>query len=95
MENCETKIYQFDSNDPLEFFFTQKTNFYFFFLQPGGDGQALTVFLENSVSAKDVWALSDSWTNEPKWNEGRIEINGDELADDTKYKVRLDFDKKM
>jgi hypothetical protein len=50
--------------------------------------------LENSVSAKDVWALSDSWNNEPKWNEGRIEINGDELADDTKYKVRLDFDKK-
>ena len=31
MENCETKIYQFDSDDPLEFFFTQKTNFYFFF----------------------------------------------------------------
>ena len=53
----------------------------------------MTVFLENSVSSKDVWALSDSWTNEPKWNEGRIEINGDELADDTKYKVRPDFDK--
>ena len=50
--------------------------------------------MENSVSSKDVWALSDSWTNEPKWNEGRIEINGDELADDTKYKVRPDFDKK-
>ena len=93
-------MYQFESDDPahvfkiVRFFFTKKPNFTLF-IQPGGDGQALTVFLENSVSSKDVWALSDSWTNEPKWNEGRIEINGDELADDTKYKVRPDFDKKL
>ena len=94
-------MYQFESDDRPStclqncmIFFYQKPNFTLF-IQPGGDGQALTVFLENSVSSKDVWALSDSWTNEPKWNEGRIEINGDELADDTKYKVRPDFDKKL
>ena len=64
---------------------------YIFLLQPEGDGQGLTVFLENSESAKDVWALSDSFALEPIWYEGRIEIKGSELADDTIYRVIFIF----
>ena len=57
-------------------------------LQTSGDGESLTVFLENSDSAKDVWALTDSWSDEPLWNEGRVEIKASELSDDSKYRVR-------
>ena len=57
-------------------------------LQTSGDGESLTVFLENSDSAKDVWALTDSWSEEPIWTEGRVEIKASELSDDSKYRVR-------
>ena len=56
-------------------------------LQPGGDGQGLTVFLENSVSAKDVWTLKDSWSDQTGWIDGRVEIKASELAGDTIFRV--------
>ena len=56
-------------------------------LQPGGDGQGLTVFLENSVSAKDVWTLKDSWSDQAGWIDGRVEIKASELAGDTIFRV--------
>ena len=56
-------------------------------LQPGGDGQGLTVFLENSVSAKDVWTLTDSWSDQTGWIDGRVEIKASELAGDTIFRV--------
>ena len=59
--------------------------------QPGNNGQALTVFLENSVSAKDVWALSDSWSDQTGWIDGRVEIKASELAGDTIFRVSLNF----
>ena len=59
----------------------------FLILQPGGDGQALTVFLENSVSAKDVWTLTDSWSDQTGWIDGRVEIKASELAGDTIFRV--------
>ena len=36
--------------------------------------------LENSESAKDVWALTDSWGGEPGWFEGSVEVKASELA---------------
>ena len=59
----------------------------FLILQPGGDGQALTVFLENSVSAKVVWTLTDSWSDQTGWIDGRVEIKASELAGDTIFRV--------
>ena len=58
-------------------------------LQPGGDGQGLTVFLENSVSAKDVWTLTDSWSDQTGWIDGRVEIKASELAGDTIFRVNI------
>ena len=60
-------------------------------MQPSGEGESLTVFLENSDSAKDIWALTDSWSDEPLWSEGRVEIKATELSEDTKYRVRYSF----
>ena len=58
-----------------------------YILQPGGDGQGLTVFLETSVSAKDVWTLTDSWSDQTGWFDGRVEIKASELAGDTIFRV--------
>ena len=60
-----------------------------FFKQSGGGGQSLTVFLENSESAKEVWSLTDSWSGSDQinWVEGSVEIKASELAGDNMFKV--------
>ena len=47
----------------------------------------MTVFLENSESAKDVWALTDSWGGETGWFEGSVELKASELAGDNMFRV--------
>ena len=80
------------TNTKLEFLYIlnsirNKKLIYIWILQPGGDGQGLTVFLENSVSAKDVWTLTDSWSDQTGWIDGRVEIKASELAGDTIFRV--------
>ena len=62
-------------------------NYFFFIPQVEGEGESLTIFLENTDSTKDIWALPDSWQTEPLWYEGRVEIKANELSEDTKYRV--------
>ena len=63
-------------------------------LQTAGEGEALTVFLENTDSAKDIWALPDSWSDEAIWTEGRVEIKATELSEDSVYRVSPVFERK-
>ena len=40
------------------------------------------------MSAKDVWTLTDSWSDQTGWIEGRVEIKASELAGDTIFRVK-------
>ena len=44
------------------------------------------------MSAKDVWALSDSWSDDTGWIEGSVEIKASELAGDTIFRVIYYFE---
>ena len=39
------------------------------------------------MSAKDVWTLTDSWSDQYGWIDGRVEIKASELAGDTIFRV--------
>ena len=40
------------------------------------------------MSAKDVWTLTDSWSDQTGWIEGRVVIKASELAGDTIFRVK-------
>ena len=41
------------------------------------------------MSAKDVWTLTDSWSDQYGWIDGRVEIKASELAGDTIFRVNI------
>ena len=79
--------------EKLHFYLIENYEFYVC-LQTAGEGESLTIFLENTDSAKDIWGLPDSWSDEAIWSEGRVEIKATELSEDSVYRVSLVLERK-
>ena len=41
----------------------------------------------DDIDAKILWSLDQSWTNEVKWYQGRVEVTPSEATETNKYRV--------
>lgn len=63
-------------------------NFWFIF-DTNGAGTMLELYLENTAdnSQQLIWALQDTWSTQPDWIEGRLEVKGEEFTQTDPYRV--------
>ena len=62
---------------------------FWFYLGPDGQGETLTVGIQNNKNEdmKVIWVLDETWTNEAKWNKGRVEVKPEKTDEDYEFKV--------
>ena len=62
---------------------------FWFYLGPDGRGETLTVGIQNNKNEdlKVIWVLDEKWTDEAKWNKGRVEVKPDKTDEDYEFKV--------
>ena len=66
------------------------SKFDIWYLQKDSQGESLTISIEHEgEDPKIIWSLEQSWTNEQKWYEGRVEVTPIEAAEKPKYRVGL------
>ena len=54
-----------------------------FYMQPEGSGERLGIAIADKDEEAELrWFLTDSYTNENKWYQGRFEVRPTELPDD-------------